>query len=374
MNENSGAVNTTVSVETIVADDRSDDDPGQGALNLLDHLNENVAELGNTKGISTHENIAPGDRSIQKPISSVEEDIAIGVVHRGNVDEISSDIQRTINALQVDTAGLDHDGCEETANDSGALYDEESASTSKSNSQHVEDIGPETDTVAIPSESASTVVNKSIKGNEQDNTNITKLTPSIGLIEAKSESLHSILKHSTRTDSESSLHQTLSNIAGKTPLRTLMMRLKQPKVGEEKSTDDKQKKKVRWDDDSNQTKISSTSEPRKKPISAVNFGGLARTVTTITGLKRWKLKTKEKDTQNSFEKYHGHLRVVQEHLRQEKTETPLAIRIEVKTEVLPILANVVKAYKKELVGKHRLLREANFKYEKLKSEVQDGFL
>lgn len=133
MNENSGAVNTTVSVETIVADDRSNDDPGQGALNLFDHLNENVAELGNTKGISTHENVAPGVRSIQKPNSSMEEDIAIGVVHRGKVDEISSDIQRTINALKADTAGLDHDGCEETANDSGALYDEESASTSKSN-------------------------------------------------------------------------------------------------------------------------------------------------------------------------------------------------------------------------------------------------
>lgn len=34
-------------------------------------------------------------------------------------------------------------------------------------SQHVEDIGPETDTVGIPSDSASTAVNKSIKGNEQ---------------------------------------------------------------------------------------------------------------------------------------------------------------------------------------------------------------
>ncbi|KAJ8046013.1 hypothetical protein HOLleu_09162 [Holothuria leucospilota] len=140
----------------------------------------------------------------------------------------------------------------------------------------------------------------------------------------------------------------------------------------ENSTDvgneETKKKKVSW-----QVGGTKPKKTTKKAAASVFRGSMASTVTTIAGLKKWKLKARQ-DTQSDFEKYPGHLRVVQEHLRQEKTETPLTIRQDVKKEVLPILANIVRAYKKELVGEHRLLREATLKYEKLKSELQDAFL
>ncbi|XP_038075220.1 uncharacterized protein LOC119742996 [Patiria miniata] len=113
------------------------------------------------------------------------------------------------------------------------------------------------------------------------------------------------------------------------------------------------------------------SDESRAAEGGVKRDSLVATVTVVTSLMKWQMKSKNKAgvKLQSMEKYKGHLEVIQRRSRQEHVDIPFPIRLSIRREVLPIIHNVVREYRLALGHDHKLTREAMAKEKQLRSEL-----